>query len=224
MASGSFTSLCDAVVEHVGQLVGRDADARQQVGPAHIADEERVAGEGRQRFGRARGEVVDQNRDPLGRVARGLHDLELDVAKLDRVAVLHLDALELRLGPAAEMDRRPGLVAELDVAGDEVGVEVGQEDVLDRVAAGLGVGEVLVDVPLRIDDGRRLRLLVGDHVGGVGEAGEVVLLDLHGGAPVGGRDAASRRINISEHDDMSIQVFLGISHLGGLNPAAQGLD
>ena len=33
----------DAVVEHVGQFVGRHADAREQVGPANVTDEERVA-------------------------------------------------------------------------------------------------------------------------------------------------------------------------------------
>ena len=44
----------------------------------------------------------------------------------------------------------------------------------------LGVGVVLRDVGLGIDDGRGLRRVVGDHVRGVREAGEVVRLDLHG--------------------------------------------
>jgi hypothetical protein len=57
---------------------------------------------------------------------------------------------ELRLGPAAEVDRGTGPITQFDVAGDEVGVEVGQEDVLDRVSARLGVGDVLIDVTLWI--------------------------------------------------------------------------
>ena len=170
----------DAVVEHVGEFVGRHADARQEIGPAHVADEERVAGEHGERLGAALGQVVDEDRDALRRVAGRLHDLELHVAKLDRVAVLHFLAGEFRLRPPSEVDRRPGLVTQLDVAGDEVGVEVREEDVLDRVSAGLGVGQVVVDVALRIDHRGRLRLLVGDHVRGVRQAREVVLLDLHG--------------------------------------------
>ena len=170
----------DAVVEHVGELVGRHADARQEVRPAHVADEERVAGEHGQRLGAALRQVVDENRNALRRVARCLDDLELHVAKLDHVAVLHLHALKLRLGSAAEMDRRAGFVPQFNVAGDEVGMEVREEDVLDRVPAGPGVGEVLIDVSLGVDHRGRLRLFVGDHVRRVRQAGEVVLLDLDG--------------------------------------------
>jgi hypothetical protein len=113
-------------------------------------------------------------------VARGLQDLEPHVAELDPIAVLQRDALELRLGPAAEVDRGPGPVAELDVARDEVGMEVGEEDVLDRVAARLGIGQVPVDVTLRIDHRGGLRLFIRDHVRRMRQAGEVVLLDVHG--------------------------------------------
>ena len=121
-------------------------------------------------------------------VSEKARHLRVLIAELNRIAILHLHALELGLSPAAQVDRGAGLVTELDVAGDEVGMEVGEEHVLDRVAPGRGVFQILVDVPLRIDHGRRLRLLVGDHVGGVGQAGQVVLLDLHGGVPSGAGD------------------------------------
>ena len=184
----------DALVEHVGELVGRDADAGQKIRPADVADEQRVAGEHRLRLGAALRQVIHQDRDPLGRVARGLQHLELHVAELHHVAVLHGHAGELGLAAAPEVDRGPGPVTQLDVAGDEVGVEVREEHVPDGVAAGLGVGEILIDVPPGIDDGRRLRLLVRDHVGRVGQAGEIVLLDLHGDGLRGGceEEGASR--------------------------------
>ena len=178
----------DAVVEHVGQLVGRHTDARQEVGPAHVADEERVAGEHGQRLGVALRKIVDEDRDALRRVARRLHDLELHVAVLDHIAILHLHAREFRLRPPAEMDRRPGLVTQFDVAGDEVGMEMREEDVLDRVPAGFGVGEVLIDVALGIDHRGRLRFVIGDHVRRVRQAREVVLLDLHGDVSVEGME------------------------------------
>jgi hypothetical protein len=85
-------------------------DARQEVGPAHVADEERVAGEHGQRLGAAFRQVIDKDRDPFRRVARRLQNLELHVPELDRVAIPHLHARELRLRPPAEMDRRPSLV------------------------------------------------------------------------------------------------------------------
>ena len=62
----------------------------------------------------------------------------------------------------AEIDRRAGAIAQLEVTGDEVGVEVREEDVRDPQAVLGGEREVLIDVALRIDDGRRVRLLVAD--------------------------------------------------------------
>ena len=77
------------------------------------------------------------------------------------------------------MNAGAGAVSEFDVAGQEVGVEVGKEDVLDVPAGGLGVLEILVNVALGIDDGGGLGAFVGDDVGGVGEASQVVLFDDH---------------------------------------------
>ena len=113
-------------------------------------------------------------------MARGLHDLESHVTKRDCITVLHGDALKLRLGPAPEMDGRTGLVTQLDVTRDEVGMKMCEENIFDRVPAGLGVGEILIDVALRIDHRSRLRLLVGDHVRRMRQASEVILLNFHG--------------------------------------------
>ena len=56
------------------------------------------------------------------------------------------------------------------MAGDEVGVEVRQEDVRDAQAVLRGEREVLIDVALRIDDGRECRLLVADEIRRVRQA------------------------------------------------------
>ena len=61
-----------------------------------------------------------------------------------------------------QIDRRAGAIAQLEVAGDEVGMKVREEDVLDSQAVLGGEREVLIDVALRIDDGGRVRLLVAD--------------------------------------------------------------
>ena len=169
----------DRVVEQRAELLGAPAERRAQVGAADVADEERVAGQERVRALGVGLEVVDEDRDRLGRVAGRLERDEPDLAELDRVAVGERRELVLGLRPGAEVDPRADAVAQLEVAGEEVGVEVREEDVLDPAAAALGVGDVLVDVALRVDDGRDAGCLVGDEVRRVGEAAEVVLLEDH---------------------------------------------
>jgi hypothetical protein len=70
------------------------------------------------------------------------------------------------------------------VAGDEVGMHVGEQHQLDGQALGLGVGQVLRDVAARVDDRRPARDRVGDQVRRLREAGEVVLVEDHAWASV----------------------------------------
>ncbi len=65
------------------------------------------------------------------------------------------------------------------MTGDEIRVHVGQEHVANRAPELLGVGEVLLDVALRIDRRGDAPHAVGDQVGGVRETAEVVLLEDH---------------------------------------------
>ena len=65
------------------------------------------------------------------------------------------------------------------MAGDEVGVEVGEEDVADGESVMGGGVEVLLDVALGVDDDGGGGGLVGDEVGGVRQAAEVVLMEEH---------------------------------------------
>ena len=80
----------------------------------------------------------------------------------------------------AEVDPRAGPIAELEMAGDEVRVEVGEEDVLDPDAVPLRGVEVHPDVALRVDHGRDAAPLVCDEVRSVRQAAEVVLLEDQG--------------------------------------------
>ena len=64
-------------------------------------------------------------------------------------------------------DQRAGGGGELEVAGEEVGVEVGLDDPFDPQPVGGGILEVLVDVALRVDDHRSAGRLVTDEIGGV---------------------------------------------------------
>ncbi len=113
-------------------------------------------------------------------MAGGLQDLQGDVAEFDPLAVGELADGVLGLGAVAVADPGAGAVGEFEVAGQEVGVEVGVDDADDGQAARHGVGEVLVDVPTGVDDHGLAGALVGDQVGGLGEAVEVELGEVHG--------------------------------------------
>src|SRR5690606_28565252 len=70
-------------------------------------------------------------------------------------------------------------IGQLQVPGQEVGVEVRLDDPLDGQTVGGGVGEVLADVALGIDDDRSACGLVADQVAELREAAELVLLEDH---------------------------------------------
>ena len=55
-------------------------------------------------------------------------------------------------GLRAQVDRRAGAIAQLEVPGQKVGVQVGENDVADRQPVLLRERQVLLDVALRIDD------------------------------------------------------------------------
>ena len=89
-----------------------------------------------------------------------------DVAEADALAVGELAEVRTRRGDRREADLGAGGVRELEVAGQEVGVEVGLEDELDGETVGLGgVVDVFVDVAAGIDHHGSPGRLVADQVG-----------------------------------------------------------
>ena len=177
--------LAQRVVEQVRELIGTPAERCAQIGAADVADEQRVAREHGIRAVLVLLGVEDENRDRLRRMARRFEHGQPDAPQLHFIAVGHRRERVLGAGLRPEVDRRPDAVAELEVAGDEVGVHVGQEHLSDRAPELVGVGDVLLDVALRIDHGRVASYLVGDQVGGVRETAEVVLLVDHRWDPFG---------------------------------------
>ena len=167
------------VVQQAAEVVRRPPERHAQIGTADVADEQRVAGQDGLRLGGAAIGIVDDQRDRLGRVTRRLERLQPHPAEIDDVAVVERRERVLRLRGRAQIDRRAGAIAQLEVAGNEVGVEVREEDVLDPQAMLGGEREVLIDVTLRVDDGRRARLLVADQIRGVREAIQIELLEDH---------------------------------------------
>ena len=81
-------------------------------------------------------------------------DLEPYLAQVEDLAVRQVVDRELGLGAGAERDGGAGGIGQLQVPGQEVGVEVRLDDPLDGQPVGGGVGEVLADVALGVDDDR----------------------------------------------------------------------
>src|SRR5580692_11182595 len=65
------------------------------------------------------------------------------------------------------------------MTGHEVSMEVAEKDVTNLKAKLFGVGQVLLDVSLRIDDDGGPALLIAEQIGGVRQTSEVVLLQDH---------------------------------------------
>ena len=118
-------------------------------------------------------------------MAGGLQRAELHLrAETQLVPLAQRAEVELRPGPPPQVDTGAGPVAQLQVTGQEVGVEVGQHDVANVESLLPGILQVEFDVPLRVDDHGVPGLRVGDHVGGVCQAIEVVLSDKHLSLPL----------------------------------------
>jgi hypothetical protein len=67
--------------------------------------------------------------------------------------------------------------------GDEIGVEMSEEYVLDLERVLSGKGNVLIGVPLRVNDCCGACLLVSNHVRSVGQARQIELLQEHFAPP-----------------------------------------
>ena len=87
------------VVQLVGQFVAGEADRGEQVGAADVADEQCVTGQHAVRHGVV-GVLPDHDADRLGRVARRVAELELDVA--ERVALAVGEFARSELGAATD--------------------------------------------------------------------------------------------------------------------------
>jgi hypothetical protein len=112
-------------------------------------------------------------------MTRSLESFEPHVAELESVPVGERCELVFGARPGPQVDPGTDAVTKLEVAGDEVGMEMREEDVLDAASLTFGGGNVPVDVPLRIDDRGNAGSLVGYEVGRMRETTEVVLFKDH---------------------------------------------
>ena len=111
--------------------LGGPAEGGTQVGATDVADEQGVSGEDGIGGVGIFLEIVDEDGDGFDGVAGGLQDVEAEAGEIEGVAVFHGDEGVVGVGLGSESNVRAAAVAQFEVAGDEVGMEVGEEDVTD---------------------------------------------------------------------------------------------
>ena len=121
----------ERVVKVGAEVVGTPPKRGAQVRAAHVTYEERAARENSVRLRRVLADIENQDRDRLDGVARSLQHLQAQSREVKGISVFHGGESVFRLGAGAEMDGRAAPGAQLQVAGVEVGVEVGEKDVAD---------------------------------------------------------------------------------------------
>ena len=82
-------------------------------------------------------------------------DLQAHAPEFDNVAIAKRSKRVSRFGRGAQIDRCAHAIAQLQMPGDKIGVEMRQEYVLDLERVLGGKRNVLVRVPLRVNDGCR---------------------------------------------------------------------
>ena len=123
----------------------------------------------------ARVQIVNDDGDRLGRVSRCFQNLQAHASEFERVAVAKRSERVTRLRRRAEADRRADAIAQFQMSGDKIGVQVSEEHVFDFEPVYGGECDVLIDVALGVNHYCGGCLLVSDHVGRVRETGQVEL-------------------------------------------------
>ena len=116
-------------------------------------------------------------------MARGVHDLKLEVAQLEDVAVFEAHVGEFVAPVLAAFVREvqlcPGQPGKLARPGEEVGMDVRLSDFGDAHLVVCGDLQVGIHIALRVDDDGFARLLAADEVAGLGQRFIINMLEKH---------------------------------------------
>src|SRR5262245_13433297 len=128
-------------------------------------------------------EVVDEDRNRFDRMARRFEHLQANLASQQQtLAISHRRERIFGASLGAKINRGARAVPEFEMAGQKIGVKVGEEDAAnDEPLLSRGL-DVNVHVTLRVDDKCRVRAQIANEVGRVREALEIKLFENHGSA------------------------------------------
>jgi len=101
-------------------------------------------------------------------MARSFHEFESDIwPQWNFISIGDFHTGEFGLSTFGHHNFSAGFISQLDVACEKIGVKMGEDHIFNRKAFGFGIGEILVNVALGIDDGGDFRGLVSNHIRGV---------------------------------------------------------
>src|SRR5882757_525632 len=93
-------------------------------------------------------EVIHDDGDRLRGVSWSFQSLQTYASELENVAIAKRRKCVRCFRRAAQIDGRASAIAQLQMSGNEIGVEMCQEDVLDLERMFGGERDVLIDIPL----------------------------------------------------------------------------
>ena len=106
-------------------------------------------------------------------------NLEADFAELEDVAFFHGGELVFGLRAGAEIDVCTGEVTKFEMAGDEIGVKMGEKNVANLKAVLRCEVQIALHITLGIDDCSSTSSFVTNQVRSVGQAAEIKLFENH---------------------------------------------
>src|SRR5690349_16892415 len=116
-------------------------------------------------------------------MARRLKSFQPDLPELDHAAVAQRRKPVFRLSPGSEVDCGANAVAEFQMPGDTVGMQMGQKHMLDLQMVFRRALEISFDVALRVNNSGRPCLLVCDEIRSMRQARQIELLEDHAAPP-----------------------------------------
>src|SRR5579872_4125134 len=102
----------------------------RQIGPADVADKQRVPGEHSPGFV-APIQVYNYHRNALYRMSRSLEEPKNHAAETDLIAIVHRLMRQRRIGRRTQVNFRARARSQFDMSADEIGVQMSLDDVLD---------------------------------------------------------------------------------------------
>ena len=129
--------LMQGVVEHAGQVCGRDPDRRHEIGTSDIANKQGIPCQHGIGVLGILLKIIDENGNGLRGVPWSCENLHPDLSTGERFAMRkrRKGELGLCLGPQANGGAKS--IPQFDMTGEEISVKMGQKDVRD-VATVLG--------------------------------------------------------------------------------------
>ena len=119
------------IEQHAAQFCRRPAERRAQVGPPHVTDKESVSSQHGVGLRIAGVQIVNDDGNGLGSVARRFQYLEAHTSEFKNGAVTERCKRVSGLSCGAEVDGRARAIAQLQMAGNKIGVEMREKYVLD---------------------------------------------------------------------------------------------